>query len=128
MNANIPSGLIALLTACLSGCAGSFNGVLNDSGEQVSFSRYPGLCLDSVMVTLPDGETFIGFLGGEAEPDGDCKIASEPRAPYPYSVLYGSRINMMVCDYRAAQDKPDQAGLCKVSDGRTIALKGAPDN
>jgi hypothetical protein len=35
---------------------------------------------------------------------------------------------MMVCDYRAAQDKPDQAGLCKVSDGRTIALKGAPDN
>lgn len=130
MDAKIRSGLIALLTGYLSGCSSTFNGVLADSGEQVSFARYAGLCLDSLMVTLPDGETFIGYLHDATESDVRCKVGSRAGAADRYSVLYGSRINMMYCDFQAPQPDaasvPGATGLCKLPDSRTIVLKDKP--
>jgi hypothetical protein len=130
MDSRIRTGLIALLTGYLSGCSSTFTGVLDGSGEQVSFSRYSGLCLDSVMVTLPDGETFIGYLPETTEPDARCKVGTLSGSPNTYSMLYGDRINTMYCDFQATQ--PDTAGVpgstgrCILSDSRTIALKDKP--
>jgi hypothetical protein len=130
MDSRIRTGLIALLTGCLSGCSSTFTGVLAGSGEQVSFSRYAGLCLDSIMVTLPDGETFIGYLPDTAESDARCKVGAYRGSRKTYSMLYGDRISTMYCDFQAAQ--PDTAdvlgstGLCKLSDSRTISLKDKP--
>ena len=130
MDARIRTGLIALLAGYLSGCASTFSGVLADSGEQVSFSRYTGLCLDSVMVTLPDGETFVGYLPGAREPGTRCQAGASGGPPKGNSMLYGDRINTMYCSFQAVQ--PDttgespSAGLCKVSDSRTILLKDKP--
>jgi hypothetical protein len=130
MDSKIRTGLIALLTGYLSGCSTTFNGVLAGSGEQVSFSRYAGLCLDSLMVTLPDGETFIGYLHDATESDVRCKVGSRVGAADQYTVLYGSRINMMYCDFQAAQPDtasvPGATGLCKLPDSRTIVLKDKP--
>jgi hypothetical protein len=132
MDSKIRTALIALLSGYLSGCSSTFTGVLRDSGEEVSFSRYAGLCLDSIMVTLPDGETFIGYLYAAKEADARCKVGSHVGSPDAYSVLYGNRINMMYCDFQASQ--PDTAsvrgatGVCKLSDSRTIALKDKPGN
>ena len=127
MDPRIRTALVALLFGYLSGCSGSFTGVLRDSGEQVSFSRYAGLCLDSIMVTLPDGETFIGYLYDTKESDTRCEVGSYLGAPGTYSVLYGNRFNMMYCDFRAARSDvasvSDTAGLCKLSDSRTISVK-----
>ena len=63
-----PVSIVALVTL-IAGCSGNMNGVLRGSGEHVSISRYAGLCLDSLQVTLPDGETFIGYIT-PAESDG----------------------------------------------------------
>jgi hypothetical protein len=130
MGSKIRTGLITLLAGYLSGCASTFTGVLAGSGEKVTFSRYDGLCLDSIMVTLPDGETFIGYLNEPGQPDAQCKVGYDTGASGAYSVLYGTRINMMVCDFQATQPEtagvPDSGGLCKLSDSRTIALKGGP--
>ena len=132
MDSRIRTGLIALLTGSLSGCSSTFTGVLAGSGEQVSFSRYAGLCLDSIMVTLPDGETFIGYLYDTREPDASCKVGIHTGSPNAYSVLYGTRINMMYCDFQAVQPNTasvlGSTGLCKLSDSRTIALKDKPSD
>jgi len=130
MDARIRTGLIALLTGILSGCASTFSGALSGSGEQVSFSRYTGLCLDSVMVTLPDGETFVGYLPGGRGSGTRCEVGAPGGPPSGYSMLYGDRINTMYCSFQAAQ--PDttgesrSAGMCRLSDSRTIILKDKP--
>ncbi len=130
MDSKIRTGLIALLSGYLSGCSGTFTGVLAGSGEQVSFSRYAGICLDNVMVTLPDGETFIGYLPATTESDERCRIGPPGGSPDTYSMLNGNRINTMYCDFQAVP--PDSAGsagstgLCRLSDGRSIALKDKP--
>lgn len=129
MDSRIRTGLIALLSGYLSGCASTFSGVLAGSGEQVSFSRYTGLCLDSVMVTLPDGETFVGYLPGSREHGTRCEVGALDGPPNAYSMLYGDRINTMYCNFQAAQDTTagsSSAGLCKLSDSRTIMLKDKP--
>jgi hypothetical protein len=130
MDSRIPSGLIALLAGYLSGCSSSFTGVLAGSGEQVSFSRYAGLCLDSVMVTLPDGETFIGYLPDTTESDTRCRIGTLSGSANAYSMLYGDRINTMYCDFQAVQPDtagvPGSTGICRLSDSRTIVLKDRP--
>lgn len=126
MDSRIRTGLIALLTGYLAGCSSTFTGVLAGSGEQVSFSRYAGLCLDSVMVTLPDGETFIGYLPDTTESDVRCKVGAHRGSPKAYSMLYGDRINTMYCDFQAVQPEAGSTGLCKLSDSGTIVLKGKP--
>lgn len=131
MDWRIRTGLIALLTGYLSGCSSTFTGVLAGSGEQVTFSRYDGLCLDSIMVTLPDGETFIGYLHDTTESNARCTVGTLSGSPNAYSMLYGSRINSMYCDFQAVQPDttagvPDSTGLCKLSDSRTIVLTRKP--
>jgi hypothetical protein len=131
MDSRIRTGLLALLTGYLSGCSSTFTGVLAGSGEQVTFSRYAGLCLDSIMVTLPDGETFIGYLHGTTEPDARCTVGTLGGYPNPYSMLYGTRINSMYCNFQAVPadataGAPDSTGRCKLSDSRTIVLTGKP--
>jgi len=132
MDPRIRAGLIALLTGYLSACSSTFTGVLAGSGEQVSFSRYAGLCLDSIMVTLPDGETFIGSLPGTTDSDTRCKVGALGGSPNAYSMLYGNRINTMYCDFQAVQPDtagvPDSASLCKLSDSRTIVLQNKPSD
>lgn len=126
MKAGIPVGLIALVGGCLSGCSSTFNGVLEDSGQPVEFSRYAGLCLDTVMVTLPDGETFAGYLDPVGEPDEFCRVGWRAAAAGQDSALYGTRINMMTCDLHSMQANTGSGdpGRCILSDGRTIVLKG----
>ena len=121
------------------GCSGSMNGVLRGSGEQVSLSRYSGLCLDSLQVTLPDGETFIGYIAatesdGEADPFcvsryqkvtssgsliGDGRDAD--------SILFGDRLNMMRCELSFQEPgrwgPASGTGVCRLSDGRTIDVQ-----
>ena len=130
MDSGLRTVLIAVSFGCLCGCSSTFTGVLAGSGEQVSFSRYAGLCLDSIMVTLPDGETFIGYLHSTTEPDARCRVGAYTGSPEAYSVLYGDRINTMYCDFQASQSDtagvPGATGQCKLSDTRTIALNGGP--
>ena len=124
MGSRIRSGLIALLAGYLSACSSTFTGVIDGSGEQVSFSRYAGLCLDSIIVTLPDGETFVGYLYDTTKSDARCKVGTHAESTNAYSMLYGNRINTMYCEFQATQ--PGSSGLCKLSDSRTIALKDKP--
>jgi len=82
------------------------------------------------MVTLPDGETFIGYLPDTTESDARCKVGIPGGSPNAYSMLYGDRINTMYCDFQAVQPNtagvPGSTGLCKLSDSRTIALENKP--
>lgn len=135
----IRSALIISLVGLVTGCAGSMHGVFRESGEQVSVSRYAGLCLDSLLVTLPDGETFIGYVTvpeNERETDPFC-VSRYPNAPASSSVvsdghasediLFSDRLNMMRCELRFQKpgrwDAASGIGVCRLSDSRIIDVQ-----
>jgi len=121
------------------GCSGSINGVLRGSGEQASVSLYSGLCLDSLQVTLPDGETFIGYISvtesdGEADPfcvsryqkvTSSSSVISDGHDAD--SILFGDRLNMMRCELSFQEPgrwgPASGTGVCRLSDGRTIDVQ-----
>jgi hypothetical protein len=126
------------LVALIAGCSGGMNGVLRGSGEQVSVASYAGLCLDSLQITLPDGETFIGYIPtpeGDGEADPFCvspyEVASSGSfgsgGEDPDSILFSDRLNMMRCEINFR--KPGRwgaaggSGICQLSDSRVIDVK-----
>jgi len=128
--------LLLSLLALVAGCSGSMQGVLRESGEEVSVASYKGLCLDSLLITLPDGETFIGYItapaGGEAQ-DPACVVRygtlSAPGAVAsagsdPESVLFSDRMNMMRCELTVSASSRWRAasgtGTCRLPDSRAI--------
>lgn len=127
------------LIALFVGCSGSMNGVLRGSGEQVSFSRYGGLCLDSLQVTLPDGETFIGYI---ATPESQEEVDPFCQSPYKKvtssspmvsdsgdtdSILFSDRLNTMRCELSFGDSSrwrsASGTGVCRLSDNRIIDVQ-----
>lgn len=123
----------------MAGCSGNMNGVLRGSGEHVSISRYAGLCLDSMQVTLPDGETFIGYI---TPAESDARV--DPFCVSPYqemsspdsvagdsgvsdSILFGDRLNMMRCELSFRKSgrwgTASGAGMCRLLDSRVIDVQ-----
>jgi len=135
----IKSVLILSWVTLIAGCSGSMNGVLRESGEQVSFSRYAGLCLDSLQVTLPDGETFIGYITipeSDGEVDPFCLSPYQEKSPPGAavsagkgsdSVLFSDRLNMMRCELTFQKSGRWSAangeGICRLSDSRVIDVQ-----
>ena len=130
---------IISLVGLIAGCSGSMSGVLRNSGEQVSISHYGGLCLDSLQVTLPDGETFIGYI---AAPESDGEVDSFCVSPYQKatsyssgpsnsggsdSILFSDRLNMMRCELSFQDSRrwrsASGAGVCRLSDSRIIDVQ-----
>jgi len=93
---------------------------LTDTDQEFSFSRHDGLCFDSVSVTLPDGETFIGFLNASLSSDKRCTTPGYPVSKDTLDVLFGDRVNMMACQF--SNESSDSSRRCELSDGRTITL------
>jgi hypothetical protein len=126
MQLTVQTGLMALLIGQLCACSNNINAALSDSGEQVTFVRHTGLCLDSVMVSLPDGETFIGYLNETAATDADCMIGAHLGTASTHSMLYGDRINTMECDFHTwpgnLAEAPEATKTCVLSDNRTLYL------
>jgi hypothetical protein len=133
-----PASVISL-AALIAGCSGSMNGVLRGSGEQVSVSSYSGLCLDSLQITLPDGEIFIGYITAP-ESDGEVDSFCVPRYQKVTSsssvvsdahgyenILFSDQLDMMRCDlsFREAGwwSAPGGAGVCTLSDSRIIDVQ-----
>lgn len=128
--------LLLSLLALIAGCSGNMHGVLRERGEEVSVASYKGLCLDSLQITLPDGETYIGYItapAGEGELDPECVVrygtfsssgGVADAGSNPESVLFSDRMNMMRCEltvsgsgrWRAASG----TGTCRLPDSRAI--------
>ncbi len=130
---------ILSLMALFAGCSGGMSGTLKGSDEKVSVSSYRGLCLDSLQVTLPDGETFIGYINvpeSQAQEDSFCvprfqKVTSYAAVfsdGYGYdSMLFGDRLDTMRCDIDFQEARwwwpPSGTGVCTLPDSRVIEIQ-----
>jgi hypothetical protein len=115
------------------------SGTLKRSGEKVSVSSYRGLCLDSLQVTLPNGETFVGYINvpeSDAQEDSFCvprfqKVASSAAVVSDGqgydSMLSGDRLDTMRCDMDFQETRwwwpPSGTGVCTLPDSRIIEIQ-----
>ena len=133
----------------ISGCAGTMNGMVRDTGERVQMSYTQGMQHDSLEVVMPDGETFTGKVvmtgnstsmgwgygsatatnsyGGSAYATGSAFSVVDTYTGSMLGVLFGDRNHTMRCKLQYADSSGfttmGGVGLCETSDGRVIDVQ-----
>jgi len=143
--------LLPLIIAALflSGCAGTMNGMVRNTGDRITINYQQGMEHDDLHVVMPDGETFIGkavmvgrssgigwgfgsasattSTGTSAHGTGSAFSVIETYTGNMQGVLFGDRKHTMRCKLQYADSSgfttSGGVGMCETSDGRVIDVQ-----
>lgn len=133
----------------LTGCAGTMNGMLRDTGALVTINFQQGMEHDDLQVVMPDGETFKGKVvmvgrssgigwgfgsasatsstGTSAYGTGSSYSVVETYTGNMQGVLFGDRKHTMRCKLQYADSSgftnSGGVGMCETSDDRVIDIQ-----
>jgi len=133
MHRLITATVIVLL---LSGCAGTMNGMVRNTGDSVTITYQQGMEHDDLQVVMPDGEIFkgkavmvgrssgIGWGFGGASATSPAFSIVESYTGSMQAVLFGDRKHTMRCKFQYADSSgfttSGGVGHCETSDGRVV--------
>ena len=140
---------IIFIPLIFSGCAGTMNGMVRDTGDMVTINYQQGMEHDDLQVVMPDGETFKGKAvmvgrssshgwgfggasakstnGANAYATGSTFSVLEKYTGSMQAVLFGDRKHSMRCKFQYVDSSgfttSGGVGLCETSDGRVIDVQ-----
>lgn len=141
--------VLSLAISFITGCAGTMNGMVRNTGDRVTINYQQGMEHDNLQLVMPDGETFKGKVvmvgrstssgwttsnltatsstGQSAYGTGSAFSVVETYTGSMEGVLFGDRKHTMRCKFQYADSSgfttAGGVGLCETSDGRVIDVQ-----
>lgn len=125
---------ILILLSCfsLSACAGTMNGMIRGSGKQISIGYTQNMQSDTLQVTMPDGEIFIGKAVMTNKSTSTVMVSGnfgvvQNSTGNVQAVLFGNKGHTMNCKFHYADSSGDTTdggiGVCETSNGKMIDVQ-----